>query len=631
MPKARQGVLDLSAWDFERHGPVRLDGDWEVRWDSLLPPGALNAAPETDVASIPGPWSQTKPGSGVTNATGSATLRLVVLPNPGMRQLALRLTSISAAYSLWANGRLLAHSGQPGQDAGAETARPSSVVIPLHDMQTTQDSTSPLELVLLVSNQHFREGGVLSSLWLGPESTLLAQHARDLGIAMFLAGVLFIMGVYHVALYFFRRSNPSTLLFALYCLLWLGNYTCSESSGWVVYSFLPSLPSLGLEHFALACLFLSVPVGYSLFISLYPLEFSRLLQRYSWATGVGFAALAAFGPTLALTTVLPLYYLSTFCLILYCFARLHRAWRRGREGAAFIFVGFLLLGLVGMHDMLTDLRFISSPPMLAPGMLVFILSQALALSKRLSRAFASVETLSEQLEYKNLSLESEIAERNRLERAVLSISDEERRRMSLSLHDGICQLLTAARLRCSVLTLSGQDKGGDLGKLSELLDELVEQAYDLSRGLWPLEHGHAGVGPSLQDMVQRFSSSSGVPIVFRKSIGCQACANPNVTQLYRIAQEALANAIKHAKPGSISVSLECRAGGLVALIVRDDGIGRGKAKKSKGGLGMGIMAHRARLIGGELDIQDAEDGGTVVYCAFPCETTSQAQAGENNE
>lgn len=634
MPQAKGGVLDLSAWNMEADGPVRLDGEWEVRWDSLLPPdsaAAHDGDSPREYTTIPAPWSRTKPGADTLNAKGSATLRLVVLRGAAMKHAALRLENVAVAYALWANGRLVAQGGAPGQDAASETPRPSVAVIPLHNLGGNAYEAAPLELVLQVSNHHFREGGVLSSVWLGAESTLLARQARDLGIAMFLAGALFIMGVYHTALYFFRRSNSAPLLFSLYCLLWMGNFTCSESSGWVVNSILPPLPAIGLERFALACFFLSVPVGYALFFSLYPLDFSRAVKRYTWVTGVGFTAVAVFGSSLAFTTALPLYYLSTLAMILYSFARLHRAWRKGREGASFIYAGFLILGGIGIQDMLTDVRLIASTPLIAPGLLIFILSQALALSQRLSRAFSSVETLSTQLEHKNLSLEAEMAERNRLERAVLNISDEERRRMSLNLHDGICQLLTAARLRCSVLALSRQGEGGDLTKLSELLDELVDQAYDLSRGLWPLEHGHTGVGPSMQDMIQRFSASSGVPITLQKDAGCQECTNANLTQLYRIAQEALANAVKHAKPTSISVSLECRAGGLVALIVRDDGIGRAKAKKSKGGLGMGTMVHRARLIGGELDIQDAEGGGTVVYCAFPCAVTNPKPCGGSSE
>lgn len=631
-PTPNRGAVDLSAWDAAQ-GPLALDGEWEVRWGALLEPGDFAApdAPAPDYAQLPAPWSRSMPGADLFRATGEATYRIVLRCKPGAEHLALRLSNVNAAWRLWAAGRLVAQSGTPGPDAATEQPRPSVAVVPLPphlpeqgaNQGADQDGAMPLELVLQVSNHNFREGGVLSTPVIGPESLLLAQQQHDAGVALAIAGALLVMGVYHAALYFFRRNNVSPLLFAAYCLLWLCNYAGSDSSGWAARILIPALPPSGLERIALAGLFLSVPVGFTFFRSLYPQEFSRRVQSGTWAMGAAFTALAALGSPLATSTVLPLYYLISSSLILYCFLRLHRARRHGRSGATFIFAGFLLLGLVALHDMLTDLRLVNSTPMLAPGLLLFIMSQAFALSQRLSQAFSSVETLSGQLEHKNLVLEAEMAERNRLEREIINISEEERRRMSVDLHDGVCQLLTAARLRCAVLSNMPRTSGesAELAKLSSLLEELVDQAYDLSHGLWPLEHGAGSTGPSLGDMIRRFSLSSGVPIDLALERACESCPSANVTQLYRIAQEALTNAVKHAKPRRINVRFTCRAGGDASLTVRDDGIGRARAAGSKGGLGMGIMAHRARMIGGDLSIRDGREGGTVVRCSVPCEIT----------
>lgn len=629
-PPPSRGTVDLSAWDTAQ-APLPLDGEWEVRWGALLEPGdfAGPGAPAPDYAQLPAPWSRSMPGADLLSATGEATYRLILRYRPGAEHLALRLANVNAAWRLWADGRLVAQSGTPGPDAATEQPRPSVAVVPLPppapEQEADRSGAMALELVLQVSNHNFREGGVLSTPLVGPESVLLAQERHDAGVSLAIAGALLIMGVYHVALYFFRRNNVSPLLFAAYCLLWLCNYACSDSSGWAARTLIPALPPMGLERLALAGLFLSVPVGFTFFRSLYPQEFSRRVQNGTWAMGTAFTALAALASPLATSTVLPLYYLATSGLILYCFLRLHRARRLGRSGATFIFTGFLLLGLVGLHDMLTDLRLVNSSPMLAPGLLLFVMSQAFALSQRLSQAFSSVELLSGQLEYKNLALEAEMAERNRLEREIINISEEERRRMSVDLHDGLCQLLTAARLRCAVL--SGMPRtpaeSTELAKLSSLLEELVDQAYDLSHGLWPLEHGAGSTGPSLADMIRRFSLSSGVPIDLALERACEACPSANVTQLYRIAQEALTNAVKHAKPQRITVRFSCKAGGDASLTVRDDGIGRARATRSKGGLGMGIMVHRARMIGGDLSIQDGKEGGTVVRCCVPCEVTAR--------
>jgi signal transduction histidine kinase len=96
-----------------------------------------------------------------------------------------------------------------------------------------------------------------------------------------------------------------------------------------------------------------------------------------------------------------------------------------------------------------------------------------------------------------------------------------------------------------------------------------------------------------------------------------------VTQIFRIAQEAITNAVKHAKPKKIVVGFDCAARNTITLTVRDDGIGRKNGPRTKGGLGTAIMSYRARTIGGTLTVSDGEGGGTVVTCTAPCEVYSK--------
>jgi len=215
-----------------------------------------------------------------------------------------------------------------------------------------------------------------------------------------------------------------------------------------------------------------------------------------------------------------------------------------------------------------------------------------------------------------------VAERLRLEREIVQVSEEERRRVSHDLHDGLCQLLTGARLRFSVLMRKWpKDAEGvpELAQLASLLEASVDNAYNLSRGLWPKENDSKDVFTSLEGLARRSAQVSGIPVDFRQQRPCAACTNPHVTQLHNIAQEAITNALKHARPTRITVSLDCLSRSTVTLTVRDDGIGRAAAKTTKGGMGMRIMAHRARMLGGAFRIENAEDQGTLVICSVPCE------------
>lgn len=627
MPRASQGVMDLTGWDMEENGPVRLDGEWDFYWNQLLDPDSFSdkrSVPTEQVKriSLPSTWDIEHDGSYTKNTTGVATLRLRVMPGNATAPLTLQLFNINAAYTLWVNGQRLSQSGVVGTNELTESERPSNSLVDL-PVTTTADR-QPLELLLHVSNFHYRNGGIIASVRLGPHDTMHAQQMRFIGISMFFIGALFIMGAYHIALFFFRPKNISPLYFAAYCLLWMIQFGFSDASHWVYRILFPNISTHSVDVTQILCMGISVPVGYAFFRSLFPNEFSRWIQQYTVITAALFAAVVAGAPTLFASWSQIPYYISTIALIAYCLVRLLVAWRQGREAAAFIFGGFVILGVAGVNDMLLDAGLIRSMPIIAPGMFMFMLFQAFALSQRLSWAFTSVETLSTQLEHNNISLKTEMAERGRLEKEIVKTSEDERRRMSQNLHDGLCQLLTAARLRCATLSRMPHNEGKshDLKQLSDLLDNLGDQAYDLSIGLWPLEHGPSIVGPSLQDMIRRFSRSSGISIDFHQELACESCTNPDVTQLYRIAQEAIANAIKHAKPTRLHVILDCRHNDRTRLVVRDDGIGRANAAKSKGGLGMSIMTHRARMIGGELRVEDAEGGGTMVVCSIPCSAAS---------
>ncbi|EKO38647.1 MAG: signal transduction histidine kinase [Solidesulfovibrio magneticus str. Maddingley MBC34] len=623
-PRAKQGVIDLAGWDLAAQGPARLDGEWEYHPRRLFAPADFPAdAPRSDAAVyvVPRPWNRAQADNEAMGTdAGFATLRLRIKPPPDLAQPALALFNINAAYRLWIDGRPTAGSGTVGTDAATEVPVPAKQIVPF------PAAGRPVDIVLQVSNHHARDGGLVAPVLFGPRATLAAQYDREMALAMFFIGAFCLMGLHHAALYWLRPADATPLYFSLYCFAWMGNYAASDSSGWALRLFFPGLTARFLDPLALVCFFVTIPVGHAFFLALYPREFSRRVQVFCNVLCAVFVAVALFASGQTLNTALPLHYLASSLLIVYCINCLRRAWRQGRDEAGFLLAGFCVLGLIGLNDMLFDLKYLPSTSLLPVGMLVMSLCQSFALSHRFSRAFAAEERLSAALEDKNRRLETAMAARLGLEQKIVAVSEEERRRVSLELHDGLCQGLTAARLRCDVLSSASGGaaiNGEALAPLSGLLDGLVDQAYDLSRGLWPLEHDGVGVGPSFREMIRRQAAASAIPIEFHREMHCQACRHPHLAQLYRIAQEAVANAVKHARAGRIMVSLACPAGREAILAVRDDGCGRSLAKASAGGLGLGIMAHRARVIGGELRIGDAPGGGTEVVCTAPCPDAAQ--------
>jgi PAS domain S-box-containing protein len=212
----------------------------------------------------------------------------------------------------------------------------------------------------------------------------------------------------------------------------------------------------------------------------------------------------------------------------------------------------------------------------------------------------------------------DITERKRLEAAILDISNSEQRRIGQDLHDGLGQHLTGIAFMTKVLEQKLVDKSipesADLTKIVKLVNEAIHKTRELARGLLPVLSDSSGLMSALQQFAGEIED------VFQ--ISCRFdCRDPVLLEdrnmanhLYRIAQEAVHNAIRHGKAKRVVIRLEAGdCGG--SLYVHDDGCGI-DTKKNQGGMGLHIMRYRAGMIGGTLDVRRAGDRGTVVACTF---------------
>ena len=222
-------------------------------------------------------------------------------------------------------------------------------------------------------------------------------------------------------------------------------------------------------------------------------------------------------------------------------------------------------------------------------------------------------------------LEAESADRQRLEAALVHIGAEERRRLGAELHDGLCQHLTAALLNCSALEqrrkAAGAADAAELAELRVALKDAIGMAYDVAEGLCPMEVEPDALLPALARLCRETRE--------RHGLDCRLLANQDLTvrnpefalHLYRIAREAVTNAVKHARCSRITVALE-RAAGEWTLRVTDDGPETVPGAVPAAGLGLGILKHRARLIGGTLQVAGGPEGGMQVVCRVPQTETS---------
>lgn len=221
----------------------------------------------------------------------------------------------------------------------------------------------------------------------------------------------------------------------------------------------------------------------------------------------------------------------------------------------------------------------------------------------------------------NTELERTMAQRQQLERELLEISEREKRRIGEDLHDMVCQELTATAL---FLKSSAKKLGSKNGDAAEVLEESaktvnrnVELARELARGLQAVEISAARLKDALRDLAASASQNAGVKCHFRAARGARIHDDTVALHLYRVAQEAVANALRHSGAKNIMVSL-AHDKTHVCVSVQDDGKGFNPEKRRKGkGLGLHMMRYRANALGGELKIQRRKTGGMDITCKIP--------------
>jgi|HubBroStandDraft_6_1064221.scaffolds.fasta_scaffold30580_3 PAS domain S-box-containing protein len=214
----------------------------------------------------------------------------------------------------------------------------------------------------------------------------------------------------------------------------------------------------------------------------------------------------------------------------------------------------------------------------------------------------------------------DISDRKRLERTVLDISEREQRRIGQDLHDGLGQHLTGIAFMTKVqekkLVERQVPEASDAAKIVQLVNDAILKTRELSRGLLPVVSEAHGLMSALRLHASEVEDLFGITCRFECENTVLVHDAPMATHLYRIAQEAVNNAIKHAHANNIVIRLFGgeREG---TLMIKDDGIGIERPLTPRTGVGLQIMNYRTGVIGGNLEIRKELPRGTSVTCRFP--------------
>lgn len=207
---------------------------------------------------------------------------------------------------------------------------------------------------------------------------------------------------------------------------------------------------------------------------------------------------------------------------------------------------------------------------------------------------------------------------------LVTIQEEERRRIARDIHDQMGQQMTALRLTLESVKSNAEGHGNlaeQARRAQELAQELDHSIDYLTWELRPYSLDQLGFSPALGDLVREWSARFKIPADYHTRRTDEIRLTPDVeSNLYRLVQEALHNVYKHAQASRVSVHFE-RQGDILLLIIEDNGTGfdseRLVKENAASGLGFTSMRERAALVGGELEIESSENGGTTIFVRIP--------------
>jgi signal transduction histidine kinase len=228
-----------------------------------------------------------------------------------------------------------------------------------------------------------------------------------------------------------------------------------------------------------------------------------------------------------------------------------------------------------------------------------------------------VQTLDDRVRDRTEALHREMLERERLDREISGIAERERRRLGQELHDTICQHLTGTALTAETLREKLASRSApevtEANKVVGYVEEGIDLVRNLARGFFAPELDAEGLLVALRGLAENTTDQSDIECIFEADNHIRVPDAIVATQLYKIAQEAVRNALKHSGARRVDIQLSRHGDGL-ALSVTDDGSGLPAQLPEPEGLGLRLMAHGAAMIGGRFRAARNPAGGTTVSC-----------------
>jgi hypothetical protein len=412
----RNGILNLHLTNFEKTKPIKIYGEVQFYWNELLTPSQLNDS-LTDIkaqlVTLPKSWTSYTVDGKKLPALGFATYRFWVVVNSSNSQsiYGLRIPTVFSSYRVWANGKLLSEVGSVGENKSGHSPKFKHQDIPIV-ISNAEGNDEKIEIVVQVSNFSHRRAGLAWPMYFSTYDGLRTD-SRFLDILnLIIVGVILIIGMNHLNMYFFRRVDRSNLYFGLVCLVMiLRNVSTGDRILGFIFSDINWELLVKLDNFSG---FGTIPF-FALFVyNLYKDDFNKRVRDILVIIGVAISLFVFITPAIVYGKFRLLFELYTLIGGLYLtFGVLLIASLRKRPMAIFAFFGLFILYATAVNDVLSSMGLIQTAYVAPYGLVAFMILQSVTITSKSAKAINENEVLSRQLEQEKHGLEERIEERTR--------------------------------------------------------------------------------------------------------------------------------------------------------------------------------------------------------------------------
>ncbi|MBN2735750.1 MAG: adenylate/guanylate cyclase domain-containing protein [Spirochaetales bacterium] len=398
IPKAVNGIIDFTNWDFLKNGNVNLEGQWEFYWQQFLTSEDFSSKKEFIKpywVHVPGPWKSTENvPEELKTGHGYGTYRLLVKNMPYDQTYAMDVSQLMP-YTLFIDGKLIGESGRIG--TSEKTSQPEWS----RKIYSFRPDSTEMEITIHVSNYHHNLGGLWEHIILGNGQLVIQKKVSGIGFDIFVISALFIMGMYNLIFYLLRKKDKEYLYFPLICLstiifiLFRGELFCQYILPFITWKWVLVL-SFGGPHIFIIAL-------YIFFNACYPEEINKTLLWIAIVVNSLILIIFSIIPAgLFLGNLLPMQsILIIFGLIL--IIAILRAGLKKRVGAWLFVLSIVFLLFCGLNDIILTTG-LQNPFYLMPvGVFIFVISQGFIIALRSTKAFHRNEALTEELAQTNKS------------------------------------------------------------------------------------------------------------------------------------------------------------------------------------------------------------------------------------